>query len=108
MAITPTPIQVQNEFTVEVLSGDKSSMTFNNHGDLSLANPTRQTGSGPFRALSVGTNGSNQLVVNYATDFGGGVQLNGALQLQGLAPAPKGTATVGLVIDAKGYIYSAS
>lgn len=95
-------LSVTERFSVVTTTGDHGSLEANSHGDLYLKNPARRSGG---RALV--PSGSNTLVINWANDFSGGVQIQGKIRLPNLGPPPSGVETDRVLVDAEGNLYKA-
>jgi len=95
-------LTVPDAFVVQISGGDQGSLTFNEHADLILSNPSRSSSG---RALVAA--GGNQLIINWASDFTGGVAIAGQVQLPNLSEVPPGVTTDIVRVDAAGNLYRA-
>ena len=98
-----TKITSDGDIELQFTEGDGSSFKFGNQGDFYISNPQR---SSDGRVIIVDQN--DRLIINFANDFAGGVEING-LDLtsffQGLQLAPAGVNTFDVVMDQFGNVY---
>ncbi len=95
-------LTIPDDYTINVTGGHNSQLTFTQAGDLLLENPSRGSAG---RALV--PDAGDMLTINYGKEFNGGVQIAGQVKLPDVAPAPAGTGTEILQVDANGVVYKA-